>query len=68
MVMNGLFLIALGFLLFMMWGVDPNTMSFQNPWATLLSLVLIVLGFFVFRKGTKQAKDKQSNEEKKNKK
>lgn len=58
-------MIALGLLLFMVWGVNPATMTFENPWATLFSVVMIVVGVVMFRRGLKIEQSKNSKDEKK---
>ncbi|MDR2832346.1 MAG: hypothetical protein LBV67_01365 [Streptococcaceae bacterium] len=58
MVRNGLFLVSLGLLIFMLMGTDSATMTFINPIALGFAAILVLVGMSMFIIGAKQAKSK----------
>ena len=66
MVKNGLFLLSLGFLIFVL-GAMNRDMRIESVPLLIISLVFIVLGSLVFYKGNKkyqESKKEEKNEDK----
>ncbi|MDH6364465.1 cbb3-type cytochrome oxidase subunit 3 [Enterococcus sp. PF1-24] len=61
MVKNGLFIMSIGFLLFV---YSANAATGEYNWINLLSAVfLIAIGFFVYRRGAKKEKENKKVED-----